>query len=236
MPFTLAHPAAVMPLKRFCPRFLSLGGLVVGSMAPDAGYAFHKDIFSHSWKGSVGFSLPAGLVMLGLFYAVRRPVTKLLPERHRRVFLPVCDAPLPPIWGIVISILIGAWTHLLWDSFTHAHGWAVMRFPLLRTPVMMVAGHGLLVCYVCSFGGVAWLYYAYLEWRQKVDPAAAASGWMSLRNAFLVGLLVVPVEILHHLVRSTTAFALVGVCSLAVVIGAAVLIENSPAARPENKS
>jgi len=59
MPFPVAHPAAVLPLRRYCPRYLSFPALVVGSLSPDLGYLFghlHADWFSHRfWAGSFGF-------------------------------------------------------------------------------------------------------------------------------------------------------------------------------------
>jgi hypothetical protein len=72
MPFALAHPAAVLPLRRYCPRQLDFPALLVGSLAPDLGYAFlplHVYGFSHQfWAGSFGFCLPAGLVLVLIFY------------------------------------------------------------------------------------------------------------------------------------------------------------------------
>jgi hypothetical protein len=59
MPFPVAHLAAVLPLRRYCPRYLSFPALVVGSLSPDLGYLFghlHTDWFSHRfWAGSFGF-------------------------------------------------------------------------------------------------------------------------------------------------------------------------------------
>ena len=38
MPWTLVHPAAVLPLRKLGVNRLPFGGLVVGSVAPDIGY------------------------------------------------------------------------------------------------------------------------------------------------------------------------------------------------------
>ena len=38
MPWTFAHPAAILPLRRFCPAPLDFSALVIGSMVPDLGY------------------------------------------------------------------------------------------------------------------------------------------------------------------------------------------------------
>jgi hypothetical protein len=46
-------------------------------------------------------------------------------------FWPVARALL-----IVGSLLIGAFTHIIWDGFTHEYGWAVNRLPFLSRPVI----------------------------------------------------------------------------------------------------
>jgi hypothetical protein len=54
MPFTLAHAAAVLPFRPYCPRVLSFPALVVGSVAPDAGYwsgPLDLKRISHSFAG-----------------------------------------------------------------------------------------------------------------------------------------------------------------------------------------
>lgn len=244
MPFTLAHPAAVLPLKRFCPRFLSFGALIAGSVAPDVGYAFGPlklDVLSHTFAGSFIFSLPMGIFMLVLFYTLREGVVQCLPERDRQIFLPLCRQPIGAPLAIVISVLLGAWTHLIWDSFTHTHGWLVNHLPLLQTQLGKVAGHQLLVChllwYGSSFLGVAWLCFAYEKWRQAAAPAvSAASDKVRLRNALLVGLLVLPIETLHHLVNNSMGFALVGVCTTLLVLGVALTIGNHPPVSPQKDS
>ena len=40
MPFPLAHPAAVLPFRRYCSRWLNFPALVIGSLVPDLGYLF----------------------------------------------------------------------------------------------------------------------------------------------------------------------------------------------------
>ncbi len=39
---------------------------------------------------------------------------------------------------ILISLLLGAWTHNFWDAFTHEHGWFVERIPWLQQPVLQL--------------------------------------------------------------------------------------------------
>ncbi len=236
MPFPLAHPAAILPLKRFCPRYLSLAGLIVGSIVPDVGYAFGLGMLSHSFIGSFEFSLPVGVIVLALIYLFRRPVVEWLPERQRRVFLPLCPPSVPNLLVVAVSILIGAWTHLLWDSFTHQHGWLVRHIPVLQRQIIQRPYHPVLLCdvvwYACSFIGVAWLFLVYQQWYQTADPIAPpASPKPRLRYALLVGLLVTPIEFLHLRHQSALGSVLVGVCSLMLVVIVAIIPQTQSAAR-----
>jgi hypothetical protein len=181
MPYPLAHPAAVLPLRRFCPRYLSFPALIVGSLSPDAGYLFahlRVDWFSHRFlAGSFGFCLPAGLLMLLVFYLVRSPLVGILPTRYRPAFLPLCQRPAGSPFPIIGSLLLGAWTHIFLDSITHGDGWLVEHLPILQSAVLSVGKYRFSVHEVlyagCTFTGVAWLALAYLRW---LETAARAPG------------------------------------------------------------
>lgn len=189
MPFPLAHPAAVLPLRRFCPQRLDFAALVIGSLVPDSAYALdavlnrelHRAGFAHQAgplhladlshefiPGALGFDLPVGCLIWLLFYAVRRPMVTLLPQRYRLAFLPLCRWPAGFPWSVAASVLIGAWTHLFLDSITHGDGWMVLHLPVLHH-VVSWPGHGIwrindLLYSVCTFCGVAWLALAYMYW------------------------------------------------------------------------
>jgi hypothetical protein len=172
MPFPLAHPAAVLPLRRFCPQRLSFAALVIGSLSPDVGYYFGCADFSHSFfPGSIEFCLPVGLLLLTSFYALRRPLVALLPGRLKQVFLPPCQKPAGSLFSIVLSLLIGAWTHLLLDSMAHEDGWLAERTPLLQKSVPLpwtsgIKGYDALYA-VCTLFGVAWLANCYWRWLER---------------------------------------------------------------------
>jgi hypothetical protein len=197
MPIPLAHPAAVLPLRRYCPRQLSFPALVIGSLTPDLGYAFghlHGDWFSHRfWAGSFGFCLPAGLVLVAAFYALRRPIAGVLLARWRHLMLPLCERPAGSPVRIALSLLIGAWTHILLDSITHEDGWLVEHLPGLRGAVPSFGKEALVVYDLlyatCTFFGVAWLADSYLRWLERNAPAARAGqgagsvGWSLLLAA-----------------------------------------------------
>jgi hypothetical protein len=140
MPGTFSHPAAILPLRRFTPRPLNFAALVIGSMTPDFGYfidRFDLSRFAHSLPGSFLACLPTGVAMLILFYLFAKPICYVLPSPHREVLSPVC--PFFPrqlsVWlMILLSLLLGAWTHIFWDAFTHLDGWFVERIAFLRAP------------------------------------------------------------------------------------------------------
>ena len=243
MPFTLAHPAAILPLKRYCPRLLSFSALVIGSMTPDVGYCFWRynlDSLSHRFVGSFIFCLPVGIVMMLMLQLLRNPAVNLLPARQRQVFLPLCQKSLGSPLVILISLLLGAWTHLLWDSFTHAQGWLVVHLPVLQIHLVSVRGHNFELChllwYTSSFIGVAWLCFDYERWRQTRDATARpASRNATIRNSVLVGALVLPIEALHHLVHTPVGFALVGACSVILVVSITLIIGNKQPAKYPKK-
>ncbi len=225
MPFPLAHPAAVLPLKRLCPRWLSFPALVVGSLSPDAAYVFAKlkiEQVSHRPMGILYFCIPASLLFLALMYASRSWFIAHLPARYRRAFLPERWQPFGSIVIVLVSLFIGAATHLIWDSFTHRGAWAVSQLPVLETTVASFGGHAVRVCrllwYASSFAGVAILCVAYrtsqLGPARKQPSQSANARWL---EAAWVALLVLPVELLHDLVRNRAGALLVAVLSLALI-------------------
>ena len=174
MPFPLAHPAAVLPLRRYCPRWLNFPALVIGSICPDVGYCFGRlrlARFSHRFlAGSFGFCLPVGLLLLLLFYLVRRPVVQRLPARQREIYEPLCQRPAGPLPIIVVSLLIGVWSHLLLDSITHEDGWFVEHLPVLQESVIRGNCH-FRICDLlyagCTLVGTACVAFSYLNWIER---------------------------------------------------------------------
>jgi Domain of unknown function (DUF4184) len=141
MPFTFAHPAAILPLRRS--RLLQTIPLIIGSMVPDAAYFFPWKIAklvpeTHNLSGSFLVDVPMGMAFLIAILLLKEPLTVLLGARARFV----CQRSIerfyerPLHWPIALfSILIGAWTHIAWDSVTHQTGWTAERVAALSAPV-----------------------------------------------------------------------------------------------------
>ena len=146
MPWTFAHPAAVLPLRKFCPAPLDFSALVIGSMIPDLGYyLFYSNLArsAHSFVGSVLVCLPVGLTVWGIFHLLRKPLCFVLPQPHRGALATFVVTPLPlrprTLIAAGISVLLGAWTHIVWDSFTHNGTWLAKQVPLLRESAFQVS-------------------------------------------------------------------------------------------------
>jgi hypothetical protein len=134
MPFTLSHPAAVIPLRRPLGRCAVLSALVIGSMAPDFAYFVGAQSLradTHTLASIAWFSVPVGwIAYLGFQFVLKRPAVFLLPRSFRAR---LDAAPkLEAFWPVTGCLAIGALTHIGWDSFTHDSGALVQRLPSLR--------------------------------------------------------------------------------------------------------
>ena len=187
MPWTFSHPLAVVPLRRLSGRF-NFTALIIGSMAPDFGYyvgRFPVATFAHTALGTLAVCLPTGLLALGLFYLIRRPLCFVLPKPHRAALMPLALRPPPSsvhsFFVAALSVLLGAWTHTVWDSFTHPDGWAVTHLAILRATVIHVGATSLAVFnflqHGSTFGAGALLVVLYFRWlrRQKTTATGDTS-------------------------------------------------------------
>ncbi len=179
MPFTLAHPVAVVPLARHLGRLGVFSALVIGSLTPDLPYFVPLGAWgatSHTFLGLLLFDLPAGLAAYALFYFVlKQPLRNLLPARvQARLGTP---QKLPAPAAVAISVAVGAATHLGWDSFTHNSGWVVGSVPSLRQSLFAVGDYTVFVYQVLQHGStvVAALLLAwwFLLWFRTTAPAPA---------------------------------------------------------------
>jgi hypothetical protein len=142
MPLTLAHPAAVLPLRRLR---LPMGALVVGSMVPDlplfirwpGGYRL-----SHDWVGVVTVDLAGALVLLWTWnFVVRDALVDLAPGAVRnrladRRRLGTREWMLTPV-----AVVLGSVTHVVWDAYTHRNRWGVASVDWLQADLGPLPGY-----------------------------------------------------------------------------------------------
>lgn len=180
MPFTLAHPAAVVPLAS---KRLALSALVAGSMAPDFAYFIPAHInrnIGHTFAGVFYFCIPAGLLALLIFHCLlKEPIISLLPDFHRRRLAYIAAGfrfmPLTRLLLLAVAIVIGALTHIGWDSVTHEHRLLTTHLEFLGSPVMhtmygTVRLFRLLQHCSTIFGG-SLLAYWYFKWAMGASEA-----------------------------------------------------------------
>lgn len=195
MPFTLAHPAAILPLRGR--HYLRTAPLVIGAMVPDLPYFLPSNLErhmpeTHEFSASYGTDVAFGYLMLVVILVLRRPLTALLSPRSRWLCLNAL-APFRTQWSAwvfaVPAILIGVWSHLLWDSVTHSDGWVVRRVSALSAPVTF-AGYTGPMCHVLQYisSGLGLIIVAVWFWRLPAParPTVAAGATRSAAGPILV--------------------------------------------------
>ncbi len=186
MPFTLAHPAAAVPLRRVLGRHAVLSALVIGSMAPDFWYVLPlplKRADTHSLAGFFWFCLPAGLlVYLAYHTLMKEPWLELLP-RTLTERLAGCGAatrglPRASWLAVIASLAAGTMTHLAWDAITHdgmvvGHALSALDVPLFSIGSYHAHGYSLLQ-HLSTLAGLALLAMWARAWFRHAaihDPA-----------------------------------------------------------------
>ncbi|MEU8784939.1 DUF4184 family protein [Streptomyces sp. NPDC048637] len=150
MPFTLSHAAAVLPAIRRTGAArgpLVASALVAGSFAPDmtyyadtlvpGGMAFGE--VTHSLSGVLTVDVLVTAALVGGWLLVREPLTALLPRAWRgpvhtfllgRPWRPRGPRELAALVGwFLVSAVLGAVTHVVWDAFTHPGRWGTRLVP-----------------------------------------------------------------------------------------------------------
>lgn len=111
-------------------------------MSPDFEYFLRlniKSCYSHTLLGVFWFDLPISLLVAFIFHlAIRKKIISNLPTFLQSRLNPFYSfnwlMHLKRNWvAVFLSIVIGAYSHLLWDSFTHKTGYFVSLLPLLST-------------------------------------------------------------------------------------------------------
>lgn len=166
MPNPIAHPAAAIPFTKVG---LVFSALVAGSLSPDFGYFMPWTTFyMYTIPGLFLFNLPVGLAILLLFHVfVKWPLLSLLPiSLQRRLYKHAYGFS----WGppkrfllIVLSVLVGSMTHVIWDSFTHVYGWMVEQIAFLSIRIGGTPLYSILQD-LGSLVGIGLLIYWLVRW------------------------------------------------------------------------
>ncbi|MBN2652271.1 MAG: DUF4184 family protein [Spirochaetales bacterium] len=207
MPFTFAHPLAVLPLGKKKNRYFNMTALIIGSMAPDFEYFIHfkpYQIHGHTILGQVYYNLPLVILLSFIYHHILKESMIIhLPNPYGSdyYYLVKEKRQSRSMTGAVVfiySAFIGMFTHLIWDSFTHVNGYFVTRISLLSKelsimnydiPVYKVLQHGSTIL------GLSILFIVLLKLRARQttssSPKVSRGGkflfWLSVIGiAFLV--------------------------------------------------
>jgi Domain of unknown function (DUF4184) len=217
VPFTVAHAAVAPPMVRASRRRLVVSALVVGSMAPDFQSLAHlssQRTFGHTVPGVFLFCLPVTLAVLVVWHRlVKRPLASLLPARFGPIAAvadrPFAFGPGSRFLAICGAALLGSFSHILWDGFTHSNGFFVEHVHLLHRSIHW---HRWRVYdalqYGCSLAALVYLGVWLHRWMQAQAQAPAAP-------------VVAPVAPAPPRIRRT-ALGAIGAVSLAAGIGNAL--------------
>ncbi len=184
MPWTFAHPAAVLPLRRLFPDPCLVVALVAGSVVPDLAYyagglldAGRWGTWAHSPGGWLLLDAPLGALMAALLVAGRSWIAAPLPEPWRGGLLALPGLRTTGRRRVLLLLpasAAGAATHLLWDGFTHAPGFFVQHLAWLRLELGLLDGRPWQLFNVLqhlSTGlGLAVLWRVQARWRRRRGP------------------------------------------------------------------
>lgn len=147
MGFTFSHPVLILPARYLPRKRYSMNGLIIGSMIPDLEYFIRLDnvsTFSHTFFGLFLFDIPAALLVLSIYHLLlREPFISNLPAFLKARLSHYLHFNWPVYfqqnWIVVLySILFGAITHVLWDSFTSGNGYFVIHHSIFETQVTVL--------------------------------------------------------------------------------------------------
>ncbi len=181
MPFTGAHPFAILPLTRW--RWLDPTCLAIGAMAPDFEYFARGHLsggkLGHTWPGIAIWCVPLTLVIALIYHrVVKRPLIDALP---RAIARRLRDAPWPAnlvslgtVVSLVVSAALGGATHLAWDAFTHDDGFVVLHVRALRPHVDQLQ----LGCSIVGLAGLALALVRRWWHTPPIDPGPARGRWI----------------------------------------------------------
>jgi hypothetical protein len=199
VPFTPAHAVVALPFVRSP---LPTAAIAVGAMTPDVPLFFRVGIpyaLTHDWLGVVVADLPLALALLLVWRMILRPAT---PQLAPRWFADRC----PPTWTdpasgwretwgergdgvpararragvLVLGLLIGISSHLVWDAFTHEGRWGsdvlpVLTGELVGQPLVSWAQH---LSSVVGLAAIAAALAVALRRATPSPPSVVASMWV----------------------------------------------------------
>lgn len=187
MPFTPSHVAAVLPVLGLRSERVVPVAWVVGSMAPDYPWfltAGRGATMTHSAVGVLTVDLVVGVLGVLLWrFVLLAPLRDLLPPTLG-LRLPARTGLTRPEWPwVVVGVVGGAVTHVVWDSFTHAGRWGVRWIGFLHSQAGPLPGYKWAQYGSGLLGGLL-VAVALLLAARRTQPGAAGPPGVSVGQRF----------------------------------------------------
>ncbi|MBM1105440.1 DUF4184 family protein [Aurantibacter crassamenti] len=202
MPFTASHPAIILPLLKR--GMFSVSGLIMGSMIPDFEFFIRleaKGPHGHTFWGIFWMNIPVALLCLTLFHVVvRNQLILNLPDYFKKRFEIFLDFNwISYVKGnffrVIFSILIGNFSHLLWDSFTHFDGFFVTRISFFNIKIGPIPLYHILQYAFSLIGAIAILKFISKMHTYEIK------NYKPIKNMMLYWFLVIAIMVLIYIVR-----------------------------------
>jgi hypothetical protein len=195
VPFTPSHIAAVVPLMSAgrLRRVLDPWALAVGAMIPDLPLFLPMPVAyreTHSLAGLVLYDLPAALMVLAVLqWVVRDPLTALLPPGSAGKVAALPGPAIRRLPALAAGAMVGAATHILWDSFTHSWSAEFWGWEWLSAPVAGWLTVHRVLQYASTVGGLAVVVWWCRRELLRLEPRPAPKRLLlgpALRRAVLL--------------------------------------------------
>lgn len=190
MPFTLAHPAAVLPFLGRSRAQSWKASLVMGAMVPDLWFLLPGIATRQISHGRYGILVDPPAALLLAWIVVRW----ILPRLSHLPGLEPLDRNEPFLWGIgYLGAAIGVATHLVWDQFTHS-GSLVLSDPIYSNTILFQHGSvklelGMGIWYLNSLAGMLVLVLWIRHRLRKIPEGSRiflSRQWIAVALGFLI--------------------------------------------------
>ena len=208
MPLTIpTHPVAVLPLKLWRPHWFDGVALTIGAIAPDVGYAVESygvPVYSHAPTAPLWWAVPVTLLAAWLVRWAAPVVAAHLPMVLRDYG--VLGRVRHPWYVTVVSAIIGAVSHIVWDAFTHPYvDGPRLLFPWLHNEVWpgepwwaLLSGASDLVGFVAGTALIVYIgrHRLLVRWHGPAPSIVArpAVFWPVFALVVVVGLVLLPLH------------------------------------------
>jgi hypothetical protein len=187
MPFTFAHLAIVVPLKKFKPVLFSTTGLIAGSLSPDFQYFLQmgaESDFSHTFAGVFLFDLPVSVLLaIGFHLWIRNVLIVSLPAPLDMKYASYLSFDfmysLQKKWPqFLLSVFIGIVSHIYWDNLVKPEGWIYHLAPAFFGKTIYL-GPTDFICYVLierieSVLGLIFIAWFFMKHKQAINPEGSS--------------------------------------------------------------